>query len=86
METQVGKDQARKLYALLYFAGKLQDVIYEGRDSKKLKALKDFGLELGFNETFFEGLERKNTDVGLLNVLRNVRLIELVQSTLQVAR
>ncbi|HYB04037.1 MAG TPA: hypothetical protein VED17_06225, partial [Nitrososphaerales archaeon] len=85
VESQVGKGQTRKLYALLYFAGKLQDVIFEGRDPKKMKVLKDFGLELGFNETFFESLEGKNTDAGLLNVLRNVRLIDLAQSTSQVA-
>jgi hypothetical protein len=84
VESQVGKDQARKLYAILYFVGKLQDAIYEGRDPKKLQALKDFGLELGFIETFFEGLEGKNTDVGMLNVLPNLRLIDLAQSTSRV--
>ena len=83
VETQVGKDQASRLYAVLYFIGKLQDVIFEGRDPKKLEVLKDFALELGFNETLIEGLERKNADDDLLNLFRNIRLIYLAQPVSQ---
>ncbi len=68
---------------MLYFIGKLQDVIFEGRDPKKLEVLKDFALELGFNETLIEGLERKNADDDLLNLFRNIRLIYLAQPVSQ---
>lgn len=83
VETQVGMDQANRLYAAVYFIGRLQDALFEGGDPKKIEALKGFGLELGFKETLFEELEKKSAGDGLLDLFRNTRLVDLSELTLQ---
>lgn len=81
IEAQVGKDEANRLYAAIYFIGKLQDALFEDGDPQKMKknleALKDFGLELGFKETLFEELDKKSAGAGLLDLFRNTRLMDL---------
>ncbi len=79
VEVVAGKDQANRLYAVTYFIGKLQDAYFEGKDPKRLEVLKSFGLELGFNDTLFEGLAKKTPNDGLLDLFRNTRLIDVFQ-------
>lgn len=80
---EVESDRAQRLYAVLYFIGKLQDVFFEGRDPKKLQILKEFGFELGFHEELLEDLDGKSAEIGVLNLFRNVQLIDLAQSAPQ---
>jgi len=83
VETQVGKDQANRLYAVIYFIGKLQDAFFEEGDTKKrIELLKSFGLELGFKETLFEEVEKKDGGDGLLDLFRNTRFVDLSEPPL----
>ncbi len=77
VETQSGKDQANKLYAIIYFVGELQEALFEGRYPAKLEMLKAFALELGFNESEFEVLAKKHIDDEVLELFRNTPLINI---------
>jgi hypothetical protein len=81
IEMQVGKDRTNRLYAVTYFIGKLQDAFFEGKDPMKLDMLKGFGLELGFDETIFVRLSQKNASDGLLDLFRNIRLIDFSENS-----
>jgi len=77
VETQAGKDQANKLYAITYFVGKLQEALFQGRDPARMEQLRKFALELGFNDAEFEVLAKKNIDDEAIELFRNTPLINI---------
>jgi hypothetical protein len=77
-ESLVGKDRVERLCAIMYFIGDLQDVFFDGKDPKRMGILKEFGLEIGFDETFFEELEKRSSPGdGFLDLFHNVRFVDL---------
>jgi hypothetical protein len=77
-ESLVGKDRVERLCAIMYFISDLQDVFFDGKDPKRMGILKEFGLEIGFDETFFEELEKRSSPGdGFLDLFHNVRFVDL---------